>query len=575
MHPSSEHTFTSHDGTQLFYRAWHPAASSQKALLVFHRGHEHSGRMDGLVQDLGLEDFHVFAWDARGHGRSPGDRGSAENLAVLIQDAEWFARHVSRTHGLPFQDMAVIAHSVGAAIVAAWVHDYAPPLRAMVLAAPAFRVKLYVPLAIPALRLRQALFGHGYVKSYVKAKVLTHDPAQVAAYEADPDIFKQIALNILLDLHDTSRRVVSDAGAIQVPTLVMAAGSDWLVQRTPQEEFYRNLSSSRKAFCVLPGFYHALFHERERALPIAKTRAFILEAFQAPVASLPLLQADQGGFTKTEYDLLAAPVGLSRWSLVRAAMGSLGKLSQGIRLGWRRGFDSGETLDYVYANQPKGITPLGWFMDKSFLESIGWRGIRQRKVHLEKLLCQSMEALHVQGQEVRIVDIATGVGRYVLETLQAMPHVRATALLRDYKEANLDAGRKLAAELGVQGVTYQCGDAFDRGALAGLASRPNLAIVSGLFELIPENAKILESLRGLADAMDEGSSLIYTNQPWHPQIEFIARVLVNREGQPWIMRRRTQAEMDALVDAAGFEKQSMEIDPWGIFTVSLAVRRRP
>jgi len=38
------------------------------------------------------------------------------------------------------------------------------------------------------------------------------------------------------------------------------------------------------------------------------------------------------------------------------------------------------------------------------------------------------------------------------------------------------------------------------------------------------------------------------------------------------MRRRTQAEMDQLVRAAGFRKLSMEIDRWGIFTVSLAQR---
>jgi hypothetical protein len=38
------------------------------------------------------------------------------------------------------------------------------------------------------------------------------------------------------------------------------------------------------------------------------------------------------------------------------------------------------------------------------------------------------------------------------------------------------------------------------------------------------------------------------------------------------MRRRTQAEMDDLVGEAGFEKIAQEIDPWGIFTVSLARR---
>ena len=54
----------------------------------------------------------------------------------------------------------------------------------------------------------------------------------------------------------------------------------------------------------------------------------------------------------------------------------------------------------------------------------------------------------------------------------------------------------------------------------------------------------------------------------------IARVLANRDGKPWIMRRRTQAEMDELVRAAGFEKLEMKIDTFGIFTVSLAQRVR-
>jgi hypothetical protein len=64
--------------------------------------------------------------------------------------------------------------------------------------------------------------------------------------------------------------------------------------------------------------------------------------------------------------------------------------------------------------------------------------------------------------------------------------------------------------------------------------------------------------------------LIYTGQPWHPQMELIARILVNRDGEPWTMRRRTQAEMDELVRSVGLEKRAMRIDEYGIFTVSVA-----
>ena len=46
---TSEHTFTSGDGISLFYRAWRPAAPAGKILVLFHRGHEHSGRWEDVV----------------------------------------------------------------------------------------------------------------------------------------------------------------------------------------------------------------------------------------------------------------------------------------------------------------------------------------------------------------------------------------------------------------------------------------------------------------------------------------------------------------------------------------------
>ena len=81
------------------------------------------------------------------------------------------------------------------------------------------------------------------------------------------------------------------------------------------------------------------------------------------------------------------------------------------------------------------------------------------------------------------------------------------------------------------------------------------------------------SLKGLGRAVPEGGYLVYTGQPWHPQLELIARALTShRGGEAWVMRRRVQAEMDQLVAAAGFRKIDQRIDKWGIFTVSLAQR---
>jgi hypothetical protein len=144
--------------------------------------------------------------------------------------------------------------------------------------------------------------------------------------------------------------------------------------------------------------------------------------------------------------------------------------------------------------------------------------------------------------------------------------------LRDYKEENNAAARALAQEFGLTNVIAYQGDAFDAESIAATKPPATIGLVSGLYELFSSNEAVLNSLRGLARGMEPGGYLIYTNQPWHPQVEFIARVLRNREGQPWVMRRRTTAEMDELVRIAGFRKISMEVDQWGMFTVSLAQR---
>ena len=73
-------------------------------------------------------------------------------------------------------------------------------------------------------------------------------------------------------------------------------------------------------------------------------------------------------------------------------------------------------------------------------------------------------------------------------------------------------------------------------------------------------------------AISEHSQVIRELPSLQPQLEMIARTLRNHRQQPWIMRRRPQAEIDQLVESAGFRKIDQLADEWGMFTVSLAQR---
>lgn len=573
-----ERTFTAHDGVELFFRHWPARAAPAGAILLFHRGHEHGGRMAHLVDELDLPDHAFYAWDARGHGRSPGPRGAAPSLGTLVRDIDGFVRHLREADGVPTEAIAVVAQSVGAVLAAAWVHDHAPRVRALVLASPAFSVRLYVPLARPGLALLRSVFGPFFVNSYVKPSFLTHDAERIASYERDPLIARPISVDLLLALHRAGERLVADARAITAPVQLLISGADAVVHAAPQHAFFVNLGSATKERHVLPGFFHDTLGERDRGPVVSRMRTFLLDRFAAPVEVAPLLDAHRVGYTRDEAEALATPLAAltprgAWWGATRFALKLGAGLSEGLAVGRREGFDSGAMLDYVYRDRAHGAGPLGRLVDRVYLDQIGWRGIRQRKRHLEELIRVALGRLRADQLPVRVLDVAAGHGRYVLDALGELRPERI--VLRDLLRSNVEGGRWLLRERGLEGVaTFEEGDAFDADAVAATTPAPTLGIVSGLYELFPDNALVARSLGGLARAVPPGGLLLYTCQPWHPQLELIARALTShREGRAWVMRRRTQAEMDQLAAAAGFDKLEQRIDEDGMFTVSLARRR--
>mgnify|MGYP000211527891 CR=1 FL=1 len=403
VRPCDECHFAAADATELFYRHWPATATTtatsatadapRRAIVLFHRGHEHGGRMAHLVDELNLPDFDFFAWDARGLGRSSGERGYADNFGVLVKDVDSFVRHITTLHGIAVENLVVVAQSLGAVLVATWVHDYAPRLRGLVLAAPAFEINLLVPGALEGLKLAYAARGRFFVKSYVKPTQLTHDPARIASYLADPLITRPIAVNILLDVDAASRRVVADAAAIHVPTQVLVSGADRVVYEAPQQRFFDRLSSPIKELHVFDGFLHDTLGEQDRVRAVTLVRGFVERVFATPAVAPGLLDAHQQGFTRTEFDRLSRPAAsvLARayWAMSRFWIRVGGHLSAGIKGGRATGFDSGSALDYVYRNQRAGTTLLGRAVDGFYLNSIGWRGIRIRKTHVERDWCHS------------------------------------------------------------------------------------------------------------------------------------------------------------------------------------------
>lgn len=570
-----EHSFITSDNVSLYYKYWPAEAKSDKAIVLFHRGHEHSGRLQHIVDELNLPNISMFAWDARGHGQSPGARGYSPSVDRSIADVDEFVKHITQNYDIPAENMIVVAQSIGAVSAIAWIHDYAPHIRGLIAASPAFDVKLYVPFARRLIALGQKIIGQFYVRSYVKARFLTHDEQRIATYDSDKLISKQIATNILLELFATSERIIADAGAIKTPLQLFISGNDFVVHQKAIYDFYENIGSEIKEKHVLKGFFHDTLGEKNRAPLLAEMRRFIENLFARP---LYVYDYENAGKDDASAELLASLKQPPKCWLKRAYYGFLswmlhhfGWLSDGMKVGLKNGFDSGASLDYVYKNRPSGKLIVGKIIDKGYLNNAGWRGVRIRKKQLSETIIMAAEKLQAQGKAVRLLDIAAGYAGYVFDIADKLKEAESV-LLRDFNPQNVERGRQLIEQKGLNDVfRFKAGNAFDESSLAEIKTRPTIAVVSGLYELFSENDLLRHSLAGLHNIMDSGGYLIYTNQPWHPQLELIARTLNSHlEGRAWAMRCRSQAEMDWLVAEAGFEKIWQVCSENAVFTVSVA-----
>lgn len=576
----TESSFETSDHTRIFFRAWHPVApradGEQRALVFLHRGHEHSGRIQMLVEQFGCVHDRAFAWDARGHGYSPGERGDAPGFATLVQDFDTFIQHIQREHGIALENIVVVANSVGAVIAATWLHDYGRRVRGVIMAAAAFHIKLYVPLAKPALRLGLRITPNLAVTSYIRSSMLTHSKEQAALYDSDPLIAKSISARVLLELADTAQRVVCAAAAIDTPVLMLVAGKDVVVSQAPQKTFFSRLPSKLKRYVLLDDSYHAIFHERDTTEALEASRQFIADCFAQPIEGAGRdINADSFSASASQYGSMRAGTGMGVFKRLwyaaqKQLLQVMGPLSEGMRIGLTHGFDSGASLDYVYRNKAHGRLFFGKHMDRAYLDAVGWRGIRLRKIHLQQSL-EKLIASHPANAPLRILDVAAGSGRYVLETVKRFQHRPIEVCLRDFDNGNLMQAKALAESMQLKAkVTYEVKDAFDDASYSDAAGKFDIVIVSGLYELFSENAPVHRSLHGIARCLKVGGHLVYTSQPWHPQLETIAQTLNDHRGKPWVMRPRAQPEIDGLVSSTGLRKVATRIGLEGIFNVSIA-----
>lgn len=276
-------TFTAGDGRNLALYDWpmHGGARPRATVLLVHGLGEHMGRYETVARHLGDWGFDVRGYDQYGHGESGGPRGGLNSDTRLLDDLgdvvdDTRARLVRRK--LPGTPLILLGHSLGGLVAARFVSLGLRPVDALVLSSPALDAGLSgvqkflvatLPRIAPNLRV-----GNG-----LDARFLSHDPAVVAAYRADPRVHDRIAARLALFIAEAGRATLAEAPRWKVPTLLLWAGQDRLVSPAGSAAFAAAAPPQALTSKCFDGLYHEIFNESDPEPVFAMLRSWLEPRF--------------------------------------------------------------------------------------------------------------------------------------------------------------------------------------------------------------------------------------------------------------------------------------------------------
>jgi hypothetical protein len=274
-------------------------------------------------------------------------------------------------------------------------------------------------------------------------------------------------------------------------------------------------------------------------------------------------------FVDLQRDLPVLSARAWRFRGLAAASRAGALLSDGLRVGYRYGFDSGPFMAHVYGNRPSGRTALGREIDRRLLARGTCQAFREIRVLARDALDEALAVCTTE--EPLIADLAAGPAPYLFEVLAA--HATARAIVGDIDPAALAQARAAAERIGVADRTrFVQASAFDRAALTQLEQAPDVVVELGLYGIYHDDALIERHFRDLRETIAPGQ-IVFNVQTYNPEIEHIARVWRDHRGERCVWRLRPAEAILSWAAAAGYEPASVRSDSHGIYGVGRLVKQ--
>lgn len=263
------------DGVELASRVW-KGKSGFPVVLYLHGIEGHSQWFENTASVLNSRGINIFAPDRRGSGLNPRDRGNLPSYKTFLSDLETILRRIAFDYiGHPIIVLGNCWGAKAASVIAQ--RDYKPvnseeislPIAGLVLTSPAIYTKVdygagtkfqiaYNSLLGMGLGIGGDNAGHRKWPIPIEIDMFTDNPTYQGYLKRDPLRLTEATGTFFVESYKLSKLAEKAAGSIEVPLLLLQAGSDRIVDVEKVQSWYAKAKSQTKDMRIFPDAHHSL-----------------------------------------------------------------------------------------------------------------------------------------------------------------------------------------------------------------------------------------------------------------------------------------------------------------------------
>jgi acylglycerol lipase len=255
-------------GVRLYHCEWWPESSavqggSGPVVVLMHGFAEHCRRYDELAEHFLERGIAVCRLDARGHGRSNGQRGYVRRYEDYVDDLCVYVERVALR--VPGRPLALLGHSNGGLIAIRAAQRGLAALSGLVLSNPLIELcAARRPAPDSVARWLSWAVGRLPLPNGVRPADLTHDARLQEAVRRDRWCHYVATPRWYWSARLAGRAALAEASRLTLSALVIVGEQDPLVDARSVRAFHDQLGARDKQLLTRPGELHEVLNELDR-----------------------------------------------------------------------------------------------------------------------------------------------------------------------------------------------------------------------------------------------------------------------------------------------------------------------